>query len=332
MPPINWGSIRGELASPTARRAISTLVWSLSALAALVGAYLLFFPIAKSLARDAYGGADLKIASEAVASARTLIASILGATAALAGIYLTWANQNRTQRESLRSQALSRQAVELAREGRASENFIKAVDQLGSDTVSTRIGGVFGLGRLLRTAVPGGDYWPIMDVLNSFVRNWSRSFDRTKATREPPEDVQAALTVIARRSLSAPGREGDAPVDLHECFLQGAYLSYANLQAAYLDKVDLTNATLNQADLYRAWLKNAEMSSTSLVGALLVEVNFEDADLSRSNMSGAELRGAQFRRTNLHGAIVTQAQIETALGDLATRLPAGLTRPSHWTA
>ncbi|TDD58970.1 pentapeptide repeat-containing protein [Kribbella antibiotica] len=78
--------------------------------------------------------------------------------------------------------------------------------------------------------------------------------------------------------------------------LRGTDLSNANLRGAYLIAADLSNANLRQADL---------------IGA----------DLRDTNLEGADLTGALF---------LTQSQVNAAQGNAQTKLPATLTRPSHW--
>lgn len=87
------------------------------------------------------------------------------------------------------------------------------------------------------------------------------------------------------------------------------------------------------ADLIGAKLKGADMRGVNLRGAYLIA-----ADLRSADLRGADLIGADFRDTDLRGAdlseslFLTQFQINAAVGDSSTRLPASLTRPSHWAA
>jgi Pentapeptide repeats (8 copies) len=58
-----------------------------------------------------------------------------------------------------------------------------------------------------------------------------------------------------------------------------------------------------------------------LFGANLYNANLTDADLNGANLSGAHLRGALG---------LTQKQIDGAIGDDETQLPAGLQHPEGW--
>lgn len=85
------------------------------------------------------------------------------------------------------------------------------------------------------------------------------------------------------------------------------------------------------ADFIGKRLRNADLSNANLRGAYLIA-----ADLTNANLRGADLIGADLRDTNLAGAdltgtlFLTQSQLNAAQGNAQTKLPAALTRPSHW--
>lgn len=87
------------------------------------------------------------------------------------------------------------------------------------------------------------------------------------------------------------------------------------------------------ADLIGARLSGARLRGASLRGARLVAADLRGADLRSADLIGADLRDARLSGADLTGAIFcTQPQLSAARGDAATRLPAGLARPSHWSA
>src|SRR3712207_2251315 len=94
---------------------------------------------------------------------------------------------------------------------RITESFTKAVEQLGSDKLQVRIGGIYALERISRESAD--DYWTIMETLTAFVRwrSWRRNDEDAAAPVtvarhdqgdanpplcEPLADIAAALTVI----------------------------------------------------------------------------------------------------------------------------------------
>ncbi|WP_149179750.1 pentapeptide repeat-containing protein [Streptomyces sp. TRM49041] len=87
------------------------------------------------------------------------------------------------------------------------------------------------------------------------------------------------------------------------------------------------------ADLMGARLRGAKLRGASLRGACLIAADLSGADLRDADLIGADLRDANLRGADLTGALfLTQAQLNAARGDAATRIPATLRRPGHWSA
>ncbi|WP_058301152.1 pentapeptide repeat-containing protein [Gorillibacterium timonense] len=90
-------------------------------------------------------------------------------------------------------------------------------------------------------------------------------------------------------------------------------------------------ASRRGSDLIGARLAGADLRGAELRGALLIA-----ADLRGADLRGTDVLGADFRDANLCGAdladclYLTQAQVNAAVGDAATKLPAWLNRPEHW--
>jgi hypothetical protein len=77
--------------------------------------------------------------------------------------------------------------------------------------------------------------------------------------------------------------------------------------------------------------RGARLRGADLRGALLLGADLRGADLRDADLLGADLRGADLSGADLTGALfVTRTQLDAARGDAATRLPAGLARPSRW--
>ncbi|MDU4752916.1 MAG: pentapeptide repeat-containing protein, partial [Clostridium butyricum] len=66
-------------------------------------------------------------------------------------------------------------------------------------------------------------------------------------------------------------------------------------------------------------------------GALLIASNLSYSDLSGADFIGADLRDTNLSSSDLSRSIfLTQAQINSAKGDLKTKLPPMIVRPSYW--
>lgn len=66
---------------------------------------------------------------------------------------------------------------------------------------------------------------------------------------------------------------------------------------------------------------------------LLIGANLSGVDLTDTDLLGADLRGTELRGAALAGPLfLTQPQIDGAVGDAATTLPARLPRPARWSS
>jgi hypothetical protein len=191
--------------------------------------------------------------------------------------------------------------LRLNREGHITDRFGKAVDQLGSEALETRIGGVYALERIMRDSPV--DHGPIVEILAAFVRE--HAVDRGPADQPaspvkagppvpglPPirADVQAAVTVLARR----PKRAESGPLDLRDVDLRGVRARTARFAGAIL-----TNAKLDYSDLGEVDLRAARLRNASLHSAWLRAANLQDASLRHANLSYAYLGDVNWRNADL---------------------------------
>jgi uncharacterized protein YjbI with pentapeptide repeats len=85
------------------------------------------------------------------------------------------------------------------------------------------------------------------------------------------------------------------------------------------------------ADLVGADLRRADLSGANLRGACLIGANLSGATLRLADLTGADLRDADLSGADLTESLfLSQSQLEAAKGDAETKVPAALSRPSHW--
>ncbi|KOP80332.1 hypothetical protein AMS59_02760 [Lysinibacillus sp. FJAT-14745] len=78
-------------------------------------------------------------------------------------------------------------------------------------------------------------------------------------------------------------------------------------------------------------LKGKDLRATDLRGSYLIAANLQNADLRNVDFIGADLRDTNLRGADLSSSMfLTQMQINSAQGNLQTKLPSHLKRPSHW--
>jgi len=266
---------------------------------------------------------------KAVISAFGLAATIFAGV----GLYLTYQNAQEQQR-------LAQEEKQLNTERLITDRFSKAVEQLGHNEISVRIGSIYALERIAKDSPK--DHWTVMEVLTAFVRERSPkrqpslkiSTRQSPNGKEPelpgiPTDVQSALTEIGRRDALEGTKNQRLNLsrtylvdsDLINANLQKALLPEGNLQGASLDDVNLQGAFLWRANLQGAFLWRANLQGAYLYGgylqrAYLIKANLQGANLIKANLQGANLikanlQGAILLATDLRGKIrLTQLQLE----------------------
>jgi len=117
------------------------------------------------------------------------------------------------------------------------------------------------------------------------------------------------------KSPKPPKRHRSQPPRPIEPALVGAELANSDFQNA-----SLIQASLIQANLREANFANADLTQASLHGA----------DLSKANFTGASLNQTHLEDANLADAVgLTQKQLDLAIVNDRTKLPAGLRRPGR---
>ena len=235
------------------------------------------------------------------------------------------------------------------RQRRITETFSKAIEQLGNDKVEVRLGGIYSLERISRESP--SDYWTVIENMTAFARErsrrteaerterlsyrayfmwleagqpedsadyfWGRAIELDEFGKQPPTDIAAVVTVLARRGERGHRREvannwrldlGGA--NLRSASLREAHLKGANLSRAHLEGADLTVAHLEGADLSGSYLKGTKLDGAHLEGADLSGSYLEKALLRGAYLKGARLRGAHLERVSLGGAQLKGAYLK----------------------
>jgi len=220
---------------------------------------------------------------------RKTIAQIVGGVVILLGLFFSW------------------QELVSTKEKLFTENFSRAVAQLGDDQTAVRVGGVYALERIARGAVD--DHWTVMEMLAELVRNEAKIGVRPPG--ELPSDVQAALTVIGRREEARISEESEKELWID---LSGTDLGGAKLKGASLPHVNLSKAHLEWADFRGANLWHADFT-----GAHLEHASFDSATLRETKFQNATTDGAVFDGADLREAKITDDQLAAASTDSLTR-------------
>jgi hypothetical protein len=213
----------------------------------------------------------------------------------------------------------SRQAADITLRAQESDRFTKAIDQIGSSQLDVRLGGIYGLERLMHD--DPDQEGTVVEVLSAYVREHS-PLPVAKPKSPLALDIQAVLNVLQRR----PG-DYRVIVDLSSSDLHGARLYRAFLWGADLTDADLTGADLARACLSSAYLTGAKLDHAFLANAGLPAAELSGATLNRADLTGADLDGAALTSADLRDAKLSGANLSNVQTDSGTRLPPGTTIP-----
>jgi hypothetical protein len=250
------------------------------------------------------------------------------------------------------------------RQRRVTESFSKAIEQLGSDRLEVRLGGIYALERISKESL--SDYWTVIECLTAFVRERSLKYESDRKSVDydervsrcayfawveagkpegqaerfwqqavveellgapPAADIAAILTVVNRRSEQSRRME---KVNGWQLNFSGAFLKRAwQLRGAHLEGAIFIDTNLDNASLVDAHLEGAFFSRASLQRATLINAHLNGAELLGADLSWARLTGAHFEGVFLNGTKgLTAEQISSAFGDRWTSLP--VDRPANW--
>ncbi|OLZ51112.1 hypothetical protein BS329_17885 [Amycolatopsis coloradensis] len=231
------------------------------------------------------------------AKAIATIATLATGLAAVGALYVT----NRTL-------DATRQQIAISEQGQYTDRFGKAVEQLGSDKIDIRLGGIYALERLAKDSARDAN--TITRLLGAYIREHTcptgAPAPAAGPRSHPPTDVSAAFTVLSVRDISQT-----AP--------------WADATGACLEHRDFGAKTLNNLDLGRAKLANTSFVRTLLRGVRLQEADLGGADLQASTWVGvlanlaqlprARLQGAALRNSSFAGANLLEARLDNVSSD-----------------
>ena len=229
----------------------------------------------------------------------------------------------KAQAKATEEQAKANQNTE---QGQRQERLKNAIEHLGHDNASVRLGGAYELFHLAEdTAEDKKDLrQTVLDILCAHIRRTTREGEyREKYKSKPSEEIQSLLTLLF--------------VQEHEVFkglntnLQGSWLNGANLEFAYLEQADLTGAYLQRTNLVGAQLQETALQGADLRGAELQKTDphlaelekidpqfakltrmrdLDMANLQRTNLRGVDLRGVDLRRAELQTADLREVKAQ----------------------
>ena len=183
-------------------------------------------------------------------------------------------------------------------QGQRQERFKNAIEHLGHNSDSVRLGGAYELFHLVQDNKDLRQ--TVMDILCAHIRRTTGESEYREAYKsKPSEEIQSLLTLLF--------------VQKHEVF-KGCHI---NLQGSWLNGANLTRARLYGAKFVEASLQGAELREARLQGTRLERIHLQGANLEEAHLQGADLREAKLQvaylyRTELQGACLMDARLPGA--------------------
>ena len=207
------------------------------------------------------------------------------------------------QAKATEEQATANQNTE---QGQRQERLKNAIEHLGHESDSVRLGGAYELFHLAEDTPELRQ--TVLDILCAHIRRTTGEQEyREEHKSNLSEEVQSLLTLLF--------------VQKHGVFkgcrinLQGSWLNGANLYEGHLQGANMIKSYLRRAILGRAHLQYAILMGTHLEGAIL-----ESAHLQGSNLMGAQLHRANLIKAKMQGSVLNKTVLQgTTLRDTDLR-------------
>jgi uncharacterized protein YjbI with pentapeptide repeats len=293
-------------------------------------------------------GLDLSDRLAAEAAVRQSIILLGGGALAVVGAIYTH-----------RRHVIDRRTNELQQDSNYTDRYTAAVAQLGSASLTIRMGGIYGLERVARDSA--GDRDTVIAVLASFVRSDAARASVELAARpqlgllrfQAPLDVVAALSVVTRMG-QAPADTFTPPwldltgsqlgsvtlsphhvvqgIDFSQVYLRGAKIAFAKFDGSDFSLADLSNASGPKARFVQARMERTRMHTAYFPNADFSRAWMEDAVLTSSLFSDALFVGAVFIGANLSGSMLAGADLKGAIFAGAILYRTNLSGAKNWDA
>ncbi len=205
---------------------------------------------------------------------------------------------------SNRRATAAEKTAESMEKGNVAERFKNAIEHLGHESVSVRLGGIYALHHIANENASYRER--VFEILCAHVRETTTNKEEYKPhvidgvdLLYPSVEIGSVLELLFRSKTGKKIYKG-FEAKLMSSNLEGAYLGGANLYGIDLIKTILKNAVLDVADLNGAGLIGAKMEGASV----------EYANMAYAKLQGADLTGIDFKAVNLQGARFDKADCQ----------------------
>ena len=251
----------------------------------------------------------------------------------IGGGLLLWQVRASSQRAKAADETAKamQQTADSTEKGNIAERFKNAIEHLGHESPSVRMGGIYALHHIaqdekeyrervfeilcahIRDTTTQDGYKPLQHSIKKRrheVEGGRVSDDwLTVDTVEPSIEIQSILRLLFVRHAESK-IYSHFRVNLAGANLQGAILAEikqddivgVKWKNADLTNTNLQDVTLNHADLVSAWMGRANLHKTMLQGAIMKGANLDHTNAQEADFLDADLQGCNFYNANLQDA------------------------------
>ena len=199
-------------------------------------------------------------------------------------------------------------AVSKTEQGQRQDRLKNAIEHLGHESDSVRLGGAYELFHLAEDTKDLRQ--TVLDILCAHIRRTTGADEyREKHKSKPSEEIQSLLTLLFVQEHEV---FEDCHINLQGSWLKGANLLWARLQKANLYKAQMQKADLSGAQMQEASLIEAQMQKANLFGAEMQEADLIGAQMQKANLLVAQMQEADLSEAQMQGASLIEAQMQKA--------------------
>ena len=215
-------------------------------------------------------------------------------------LWQVWASSQRAKASEDTAKAMQ-QTADSTEKGNTAERFKNAIEHLGNESPSVRMGGIYALHHIAQDVE---EYRKrVFEILCAHIR------ETTTQERYKPRKIQ--IDEKNSKEFSEPSVEVESILKLLFCKLPQSK-TYEGL-CANLDHANLVRANLMVSNIQKASFFSVNLQDTYFFYSNLHNANFSFSDLRTANFSYANLQGAIFSETNLQDANFTNAKLQGAI-------------------
>ncbi len=181
------------------------------------------------------------------------------------------------------------ETVKLTEKGNIAERFKNAIEHLGNESVSIRLGGIYALHHLAQEVEEYRER--VFEILCAHIRETTTQEEYELKYKHPSIEIQSILKL-----LFAKDRDDKVYGEF------SANLESTNLQLAILSRAKLKGIKLNNANLRNAMFWDANLEGSMFIFANLEKTSLVNANLQNAILLGADLREAYLREVDFQGA------------------------------